>query len=242
MPSNILSKFLPPTTGEPSIYETLRQTDGDSDQSDIVERAGMAIDEENLDTRFNDYELDDALADVARSQTVPSRIRERSNHSQRRQDSDNIIRNQAPQSRKTVDDMDDEVPQSLLIEDEMHHTSNLPARTEQLMPPPVPGPSSRGTQARWQATQEQQRLHQEAPVLQGRLRMKHRRENPTTMMTPKERALWMWANVENLDNFLQDVYDYFIGNGIWSICLNRILNLLYVQPLMLENRLILTDE
>ncbi len=47
-----------------------------------------------------------------------------------------------------------------------------------------------------------------------------------SMMDPKERALWMWANVENLDNFLQDVYDYFLGNGIWSVLLSRLLNLL----------------
>jgi autophagy-related protein 9 len=48
------------------------------------------------------------------------------------------------------------------------------------------------------------------------------------MIDPKEKAMWMWANVENLDNFLKDVYTYFLGNGIWSILLNRALSLLYV--------------
>ncbi|OAX81033.1 hypothetical protein ACJ72_04627 [Emergomyces africanus] len=38
--------------------------------------------------------------------------------------------------------------------------------------------------------------------------------------------MWRWANVENLDNFLADVYDYFLGNGIKSILLSRVLNLL----------------
>ncbi|KAK9247987.1 autophagy protein Apg9-domain-containing protein [Lipomyces tetrasporus] len=42
---------------------------------------------------------------------------------------------------------------------------------------------------------------------------------------PRERALWKWANVENLDNFLQEVYDYYLGNGIYSITLSRIINL-----------------
>jgi autophagy-related protein 9 len=45
---------------------------------------------------------------------------------------------------------------------------------------------------------------------------------------PKEKAMWLWANVENLDNFLKDVYTYFLGNGMWSILLNRALSLLYV--------------
>ena len=40
--------------------------------------------------------------------------------------------------------------------------------------------------------------------------------------------MWLWANVENLDNFLKDVYTYFLGNGMWSILLNRALSLLYV--------------
>lgn len=39
--------------------------------------------------------------------------------------------------------------------------------------------------------------------------------------------MWRWANVEDLDNFIKDVYIYFLGNGIWSIFLGRALNLLY---------------
>jgi len=46
------------------------------------------------------------------------------------------------------------------------------------------------------------------------------------MIHPKEQAMWRWANVENLDNFLKDVYDYFLGNGIKCILLGRVLNLL----------------
>jgi autophagy-related protein 9 len=46
---------------------------------------------------------------------------------------------------------------------------------------------------------------------------------------PKKKAMWRWANVEDLDNFLKDVYTYFLGNGIWSILLTRVLNLLYVD-------------
>lgn len=44
----------------------------------------------------------------------------------------------------------------------------------------------------------------------------------------KERALWMWANVTNLDVFLQDVYDYYLGNGLYCIALQRFLDLTIV--------------
>jgi autophagy-related protein 9 len=41
-----------------------------------------------------------------------------------------------------------------------------------------------------------------------------------------EKALWNWVNVYNLDAFLQEVYYYYEGNGIYSIALARGLNLL----------------
>lgn len=49
-----------------------------------------------------------------------------------------------------------------------------------------------------------------------------------------ERALWNWVNVYNLDAFLQEVYYYYEGKGIYSIALARGLNLLYV-PLLIHS-------
>ncbi|KAG9318602.1 autophagy protein Apg9-domain-containing protein [Chiua virens] len=43
-----------------------------------------------------------------------------------------------------------------------------------------------------------------------------------------ERALWNWVNVYNLDAFLQEVYQYYEGKGIYSIAMARGLNLLTV--------------
>ena len=43
-----------------------------------------------------------------------------------------------------------------------------------------------------------------------------------------ERALWNWVNVYNLDAFLQEVYHYYQGKGIYCIALSRGLNLLSV--------------
>lgn len=45
------------------------------------------------------------------------------------------------------------------------------------------------------------------------------------ILNPKERALWKWANVENLDRFLQDVYDYYLGSGYYCILLSRVFDL-----------------
>ncbi len=52
--------------------------------------------------------------------------------------------------------------------------------------------------------------------------------NPKRGLDAYERALWNWVNVYNLDAFLQDVYLYYHGKGIYSIALRRGLNLLSV--------------
>lgn len=226
MASNILSRFLPPATGEPSVYETLRQHDELSDQSDLEERAGMTLDEENLGTGFHDYELDDALADATANQGAPPRTRTSSRQDQGMSARKAQKRTRTPHAARNIDDLDDEVPQSLLIEDDQDPLPRGKDEHDRAMPPPVSGPSSRTTRAKWQATQEQQRLYQEPIPPRTHSKGNSRRGHLLGLMDPKERAMWMWANVENLDNFLKDVYDYYIGNGIWSILLNRVLNLL----------------
>lgn len=238
MASNFLSRLLPPANGTPSVYETLREYDEASVESDVEERAGMALDEENLGDNFHDYELDQALADAAESQlntgsgakpeVRPGRSKRAGGRSGLRS-----IWQQSPLKKAEADELDDEVPQSLLVEGQ--NTETL--ATEQhrqvreghdVIPPPVSGLPSRGTRARWHATQEQQRLHQELDRQPGRTKSSHvsQRSQGLAMIDPKEKAMWRWANVENLDNFLREVYDYFLGNGIWCILLGRILNLL----------------
>lgn len=225
MASNILSRFLPPSAAEPSIYETLAQPDDTSDQSDLEERAGISLDNENFDAGFHDDDLGDTSPDVAVSRMAASE-RERVSRRERHLKGTNSRVKAPPPRRSNLDELDDEVPQSLLIEDGPSGPPVSSARQTQALPPPVPGPTSHGIQARWQTVQEQQRLYQDTLSRQAQPRMQQRYGQPMSMMDPKERALWMWANVENLDNFLQDVYDYFVGNGIWSIYLSRVLNLL----------------
>ncbi|KAG8994151.1 autophagy protein atg9 [Tulasnella sp. JGI-2019a] len=43
-----------------------------------------------------------------------------------------------------------------------------------------------------------------------------------------QKALWNWVNVYNLDAYLQEVYAYYVGKGIYCIALSRGLNLLTV--------------
>ena len=229
MASNILSRLLPPVLGTPSVYETLRQHDESSEQSDIEERAGMAIDEENLGGRFQDHELEEGFFDAAASQVTeatPGRLRGKSQEPSRRaaQRSKRLHRSSR---RDDADEMDDEVPQSLLIEgDQDGVPMQINTRHQETRPPPITGPTSRETTAKWQATQKQQRLHQDVNDARPQHRNAVRHGQPIASLDPREMAMWRWANVENLDNFLKDVYDYFLGNGIWCVLLSRMLNLL----------------
>ncbi|KAL7422199.1 autophagy protein atg9 [Cryptotrichosporon argae] len=53
-----------------------------------------------------------------------------------------------------------------------------------------------------------------------------RRGDAKAGLDERERALWKWVNVDDLDGFLQEVYAYYKGKGIYCIVLVRVLNLL----------------
>ncbi|KAL8658254.1 MAG: hypothetical protein Q9226_001136 [Calogaya cf. arnoldii] len=209
MASNVFSRFLPPNSGNPSIYETLRQQDESSDQSDIEERAAMAIDDKAMEEPYHDYELGDGAAPNMGNSREPQRV-------------------SAPSSSnaRDMDYADDDVPQSLLIEDNGHPVTPLQEQQPRPTASPVPGPASRATKAKWRATQEQQRLHPDLPATRALPAQPGRQVPGLAIASSQDRAMWRWANVEDLDNFLRDIYDYFLGNGIWCILLSRLLNLL----------------
>ena len=232
MASNIFSRLLPQTAGSPSVYEELREHDDSSDAGDIEERAGLAsVDEENL--AHHDFRLDPALADAMDSQVdlgmSPSRIAATDRHGKRAARAPRWMRK--PHNNAEIDDGDDDVPLSLLIEGGRGDVQLSPIQPSSDVSPqdtnsvPIPAPVTRATRAKWQISQEQQQLHAAPKAAQAY-------DNRSSlgirihMIDRKEKALWRWTNVENLDNFLKDVYDYFLGNGIWSILLSRALNLL----------------
>lgn len=123
---------------------------------------------------------------------------------------------------------DNDPPASLLIE------NNIP------VPPPISsrqdaprsqarnsraGPSVARTRPQWEPVTAQQPSNHEtnpsrqAPqvrsVLAGRV-----------AGGAKEKAHWRWVNTTNLDGFMNDVYNYFEGGGVWCILSSRVLWLL----------------
>jgi autophagy-related protein 9 len=240
MASNLLSRFLPPSAAPPSVYETIRQHDELSDTTDIEERAGLDLDDDGVGEGFEAYELEQAADDGNRGAADSMAFLKKSGPQQQRERSFSGLRS-VSRPRWLVsstrlaeaDEEDDEVPASLLIEggeeaaipmiggDRPPRTAGGPSDM-----PPIPGPVTRETRAHWEATQTQQRLHADEQTQRSRTRRAPKGVAGLAAIDPKVRAMWRWANVENLDNFLKDVYDYYLGHGIWCILLSRTLNLL----------------
>ena len=135
MTSNIVSRLLPTSNGPPSIYETIRQHDEDSDESDVEERAGLILDEENLGERFHEVDLQNAR--IQASQMSHQRhANARKAHEMtgatikaaRKGSRPRWIKE--PNKLLDVEEVDDDVPASLLIEggddDLLQKISNLP--------------------------------------------------------------------------------------------------------------------
>ncbi|KAJ5631241.1 Autophagy-related protein 9 [Penicillium longicatenatum] len=239
MSSNILSRFLPPTDS-PSVYEAIREHDAESDSSDVEERAGMGPmgDQEN----YSDGELEDALADARDSElssptaallgrpSPKTNPRGSPSVSRRRKPSRPRWMTQASPQGYELDDRDEDVPQSLLVEghDDEDLKSRLPpppqmmpsrSRTPSPRPSPHPAPPRR-----WETSHNRQ--PSDTDNRHPWTRWFYGQHLSLANVDPKKKAMWRWANVEDLDNFLKDVYIYFLGNGFWSILLSRALNLL----------------
>jgi autophagy-related protein 9 len=232
MASNLLSRMLPPGDGSPSIYETIQQHDDDSETSDFNDRAGIALDEQNLGERSENLDFEHAGMSASQTTTRSSQGRGRLHGTRDRMGRVNKGFSRPrwmPKSQqlRDVEEQDDDVPASLLFEggddQQVQDLPNLP-------PPPSfsPNPTSaRGNAARngIQSPQDPHTVSRRAhparttPFLTSGF-------SPLAMADPKEKAMWRWTNVENLDNYLQEVYMYFLDHGFWSIILRRALNLL----------------
>lgn len=232
MASNLLSRILPPGDGSPSIYETIRQHDDDSETSDFDDRAGLALDEQNLGERSEN--LDFEHAGISASQTTTKSTQGRGRLHGTRDRPSRVTKGLSRprwmrQSQKLLDveEADDDVPASLLLEggddQQVQHLPNLP-------PPPSfsPDPTPLTRNAAGKNAQAQQTPH----MISRRTHAKRTKASvapgfsPLSIADPKEKAMWRWTNVENLDNYLHEVYMYFLDHGFWSIILRRTLNLL----------------
>lgn len=238
--SNILSRLLPTNPSGRSIYDELQAHD-DAYQLDIEERAAMAVDEENL--RFPDEELDnaDALNLEDSRITTESTAFLRGQQNQRQTGSPTDRKGKAGKGRSRSfarsprlleeDPGDDDIPASLLIEDgpegthsPEQHKGKQPQRHSRRHA--IPGPSTREARAHWEVTQAQQRLHHDDGARNAAGSQPAGQNRGLMTGNPREKAMWHWATVVNLDNFLKDVYDYYTGNGMWCILLQGVLNLL----------------
>lgn len=240
MSSNILSRLLPPT-GSPSVYEAIRQNDAESDTSDVEERAGLALDD-GPEEQLSDRELQDAMADATESQMASPSTPFLSHEPSERQRHGRAASRPSRWSHNSpdveADERDDDVPPSLLIEgqqDDEAAKSRLPPpprpslqRKDSDSVPPASGPSTRVHRPRWDTTRTQQPNNRNNRQRSPASKWSVGQHPSLAAVDPKEKAMWRWANVENLDNFLKDAYAYYLGNGIWSILLSRALNLLYV--------------
>lgn len=225
MPPNIFSRLVP--SGDNRPYDRL----GDDPDGDIESRAGLDLDEENLAHNFRDDELDDDgglglddshLSTPRSPVATPSDAR----HGTMR----NPKRDTRPRWLTHDDDGDNDVPASLLVEGpdpattkpNPHRTGPHRARN------PAKHPSNRRIQAQWETAQAHQRLHQddEYGPSPGQRQTNTSTRKPGFTGSPKDKAMFRWANVSNLDVFIRDVYDYFLGAGIWCILLERVLHLL----------------
>jgi autophagy-related protein 9 len=233
MASNILSRLLPSASEEsteprrrPSIHDY-----------DLEAGNEMAIDEENLEGNFEEQDLEQLLAEATASEAGTEAANFVPTEKEPRRSSTKAGSKRRPKwmsdsPNAALNDDDNDVPESLMLEGkkEPSRTRKYSDRrtsdnTRDDIPPPVPGPNTAAVRNQWEATRAQQPLYDNGA---GRnYSMPSARVPGAGFMTadPKQRALWKWANVENLDTFLGSVYVYYQDHGVWSICLKRALSL-----------------
>jgi autophagy-related protein 9 len=233
MASNLMSRLLPSTGDEDSAQVTRQNTLGsDTDHDD------MAIDEENLGGHFENQDLDALLAEAAGSEISERSVQLRPSERERGQPTAKAgpsritpkwMQQNKMRGRAARQEQDDEVPASLMLEEHRDVSPVLgrnqrrgTGETQYDLPPPVPGPATGNTRAQWEATKRQQQLHDHRPApVAPSSRSGRGPARLSIAADPKERALWKWAQVDNLDGFLGQVYNYYEQKGIWSILLRQ---------------------
>jgi autophagy-related protein 9 len=233
MASHILSRMLP-SASEEGPEPQLRQPEHDYD---LEAAHAMAIDEENLEGNFEEQDLEQLLADAIASDAGT----EAPNFASPEQGLRKPAKTGSKRRPKWMgdspgtaiqEDDDNDVPESLMLEGKKEKPSTrrysqrkLSSHARDDSIPPVPGPNTPAVRNQWETTRAQQPLYSNGP---HRTPPSVGRIPGAGFLTadPKQRALWKWANVENLDNFLESVYAYYEEHGVWSICLRRAIQLM----------------
>ncbi|KAF3941256.1 hypothetical protein ABW19_dt0209839 [Dactylella cylindrospora] len=252
MAGNIVARFF----GGQSIYESLRQHDGRSDDGynddpepfeddgDLHARmeAGHAGEGRGISGANYGFmgALDNPINATGRTSSE-SDGPGRAFLSPRGRAPGADVRGRPTFTKKSSDLDNNDVPESLIIEATHRDRTAATANSDHSSPPPpefaqfhdnpatfdqqlgnLPPPPSRILEERWAAVQNQ--LSQEntprnpPPIPRP----------PPGFIDPKQRAMYKWANVEDVDGFLHRVYAYYLGKGIYCICLERFIGLLTV--------------
>lgn len=205
-----------------SFYEQLRSRD--DDVADLEDGRMRAVDEENLAHEFRDIQVDD-INTGGNHITVGSAVAGRG-----LKNTPSFSKRQYGKQPATVwaaddDDVDEDVPASLLVENNAEPVRRLDAMagaTAHGAPEATTweGLSPGSHKAQWETVKRQHRLYRDD---------NNTNFQPHSMMTGtrlggrRERALWRWVNTSNLDSFMRDVYDYYEGGGMWCIlCANAL--------------------
>jgi autophagy-related protein 9 len=214
-----------------SIYEELRGHAGNGDE-DIEERAGLTIGDQNPGAHFLEDEEDDLLHEEARGRkpgTSTNTQKGFRQHLAKPSKRNASMKWLSRSPRLLEDDLDDDVPASLLVEDDEFGGPSQAAgqrRAQSGEATKAQRGATSNTEAHWAATQAQQKLHDDEHSTRAKPPQATKMNVGPMFTNPKERAMWHWVNVTNLDYFLAQVYEYYRGAGIWCICLNRFLNIL----------------
>ncbi|KAJ8122125.1 hypothetical protein O1611_g9922 [Lasiodiplodia mahajangana] len=211
--SRDLFSRLVPNKDRPSFYQQLR------DDPDIENRAASDLDEENLAHNFQNDDLDHAEHLGLDDSRISTRSPVDSARGARRGSPPRV--SQHPESRWLLneDDGDNDVPASLLVEGPSGESSKGKAPVSSPRQARRPGTGNGGQtnrrriQAQWETAQAHQRLHQDDEY--GSIPRHNYGGLPTRRpgftASPKDKAMFRWANVSNLDVFIRDVYDYYLG-------------------------------
>lgn len=238
MASLFFSRVTGSNNASASIYETIQEYDRDTDGSDVEERAGVVADGHDAANGFQGPDSShlnfspDRLASRAVDNHVPGH-----GHGQAaRKDKSRALNrsrwNQRPHKLLDVEEADDDVPASLLID----HNAGIQEPGSMSLPPPpslmpdgLSSPGDARPSVPGRTSHSRGRPH---PYLNGG----PPRSRPIMSnfwgnlagADPKDKAMFRWVNVTDLDNFLLEVYNYYLCHGFWSILLMRLFNLITV--------------
>ncbi|KFA72382.1 hypothetical protein S40288_05606 [Stachybotrys chartarum IBT 40288] len=236
MANNIFGRLGTPSRGSRSFYEELRNHD--DDDLDLEADANHDVDDENLRQQLHDFDAAGLTAADSRM-TVDSAPFGGLPHHTEFAKKHRVNRDAASRWATHDDEIDNDVPASLLVETNRQETANSGAspgaRRPRLPPPPSATEPSARSQEQWATATSQQRLHREDDANHSLGVRPRSLISGTVAVSQKERALWRWVNTTNLDSFMRGVYNYYEGGGFWCIlCSNALwlLQTLFVAVLL----------